>query len=76
LGFDGARDRVSEIMDAARHKNPEVKILCHGGPISTLEDATYIFKRFPVIDGFQSANLMGGLAAETAITDRAGEFPN
>jgi predicted TIM-barrel enzyme len=76
IGLDGARHRVSEIVDAARRENPEVKILCHGGPISTLEDASRIFKRFPAIDGFRSAKLMEGLEAETAITGRVGEFSN
>ena len=44
-------------------------------PDLNLEDATYIFKRFPVIDGFQSANLMGGLAAERPSPTGRGSFP-
>jgi predicted TIM-barrel enzyme len=76
MSLDGARDRVNEITDAARLENPEVIVLCHGGPISSPADAAYIFERCPSIDGFYGATSMERLPTETAITDQVREFSN
>jgi predicted TIM-barrel enzyme len=76
MSLDGARDRVNEIMDAARQENPDVIVLCHGGPISSPADAAYIFERCPAIDGFYGATSMERLPTETAITDQVREFSN
>jgi predicted TIM-barrel enzyme len=76
MSLDGARDRVNEIADAARLENPEVIVLCHGGPISSPADAAYIFERCPSIDGFYGATSMERLPTETAITDQVREFSN
>jgi len=37
---------------AARSVNPEVLVLCHGGPIATPEDAQFILANCPTCDGF------------------------
>lgn len=74
LSLDGARD-LGEIMDAARRENPDVIALCHGDPILSLDDATYILKRFPAIDGFHDSTLLKRLPTETA-TDQVREFSN
>lgn len=76
MSLDGARDRVNEIMEAARRENPEVIVLCHGGPISSPADAAYIFERCPAIDGFYGATSMERLPTETAITDQVRKFSN
>jgi predicted TIM-barrel enzyme len=74
MSLDDARDRVNEITDAARLQNPDVIVLCHGGPISSPADAAYIFERCPSIDGFFGATSMERLPTETAITDQVREF--
>jgi len=74
MSLDGARDRVNEIMDAARRENPDVIVLCHGGPISSPTDAAYIFDGCPAIDGFYGATSMERLPTETAITDQVRQF--
>jgi predicted TIM-barrel enzyme len=74
MTLDQARDRVKEIMDAARRENPHVIVLCHGGPISSPEDAAYIFDRCPSIDGFYGATSMERLPTEAAITEQVREF--
>ena len=76
MSLDGARDRVNEIMEAARRENPDVIVLCHGGPIASPADAAYIFERCPAIDGFYGATSMERLPTETAITDQVREFSN
>jgi predicted TIM-barrel enzyme len=42
MGLDEAVDRVQAIHDAAKRANPNVIVLCHGGPIATPEDAQRI----------------------------------
>ena len=74
MSLDGARDRVNEIMEAARRENPDVIVLCHGGPIASPADAAYIFDRCPSIDGFYGATSMERLPTETAITDQVRQF--
>jgi predicted TIM-barrel enzyme len=76
MSLNDARDRVNEITDAARLENPEVIVLCHGGPISSPADAAYIFERCPSIDGFFGATSMERLPTETAMTDQVREFSN
>jgi predicted TIM-barrel enzyme len=74
MSLDGARDRVNEISDAARQENPDVIMLCHGGPISSPADVADIFDRCPAIDGFYGATSMERLPTETAITAQVREF--
>jgi predicted TIM-barrel enzyme len=74
MSLDDARYRVNEITEAARLENPDVIVLCHGGPISTPADAAYIFEHCPAIDGFYGATSMERLPTETAITEQVREF--
>ena len=43
---------------AAKAVNPEVIVLCHGGPIATPEDAQYILQHCREIHGFYGASSM------------------
>src|SRR6188768_3737784 len=43
---------------AARAVNPEILVMCHGGPIATPEDARYILRRCPQVHGFYGASSM------------------
>src|SRR5436305_2292753 len=42
LTLDEAARRVQAMHDAARAVNPDVLVLCHGGPIAEPEDAQYV----------------------------------
>jgi predicted TIM-barrel enzyme len=53
---------------AARSVNPEVIVLCHGGPIATPDDAQYILRQCPTCDGFYGASSMERLPTEQALT--------
>lgn len=59
---------------AALAVNPDVIVLCHGGPIATPEDAQYILERCPSCHGFYGASSMERLPAETALTDTTKRF--
>ena len=52
----------------------DVIVLCHGGPISSPEDAAYILKTVPAINGFYGASSMERLPVETALTEQVRAF--
>jgi predicted TIM-barrel enzyme len=66
--------RLTEIAAAARSARPDVLVLCHGGPIAMPEDAQWILKQLPELDGFYGASSMERLPTETAIRRQVEEF--
>lgn len=54
---------------AAKAVNPEVIVLCHGGPIATPDDAEFILKNCPTCDGFYGASSMERLPSEIALVE-------
>jgi predicted TIM-barrel enzyme len=59
---------------AARAVNPEVIVLCHGGPIATPEDAQFILRECPQCNGFYGASSMERLPTEVALTETTRRF--
>jgi predicted TIM-barrel enzyme len=59
---------------AAKAVNPEVIVLCHGGPIATPEDAQYILRHCPACHGFYGASSMERLPTEVALTETTRRF--
>jgi predicted TIM-barrel enzyme len=59
---------------AAKAVNPDVIVLCHGGPIATPEDAAWILARCPGCHGFYGASSMERLPAEVALTEATRRF--
>src|SRR5688572_18615396 len=59
---------------AARAVNPEVIVLCHGGPIATPADAQYILQSCRGCDGFYGASSMERLPAEAALVETTKRF--
>jgi predicted TIM-barrel enzyme len=66
--------RIEAIAAAARQVNPDVILLCHGGPIAQPEDAAYVLSHCPGIHGFYGASSMERLPVETALTERTKLF--
>jgi predicted TIM-barrel enzyme len=65
---------IQEIADAARGVNPDVMVICHGGPISEPPDAEYIIAHCRGVDGFYGASSVERLPAERAIADQIRTF--
>ncbi len=61
---------------AARAVNPEVIVLCHGGPIAEPKDAGFILKNCPGCNGFYGASSVERLPTERAITETTRKFRN
>lgn len=64
---------MQEISNAARHIKSDVVVLCHGGPIATPADATYVLQRCDAV-GFVGASSMERLPVETAIATTTNAF--
>lgn len=65
---------IDAIVDAARSVRNDVLMLCHGGPIAEPDDAAFILKRCPNIDGFYGASSMERLPTERAIREQTEKF--
>ena len=59
---------------AAKAVNPEVIVLCHGGPIATPADAQFILARCRDCHGFYGASSMERLPTEIALTETTRQF--
>ena len=66
--------RIQAMYDAAKSVNPDILVLCHGGPIAEPEDVDYIFKHTKGIVGFFGASSMERLPTERAIQDQTEQF--
>jgi predicted TIM-barrel enzyme len=65
---------IQEMHDAAKRVNPEVIVLCHGGPIAEPEDAAYVLARTEGVVGFFGASSMERLPTEKAMTENMRRF--
>ncbi len=74
LTLEECVQRVQAMHDAAKRVNPDVLVLCHGGPIAEPADAQYILDHTEGIVGFYGASSMERLPVEPAIRDRVREF--
>ncbi len=72
--LDDSVDLINRIIDAAKTVRDNIIFLCHGGPIAEPEDAEYIIKTCPGIDGFYGASSMERLPVERAIKEQTERF--
>ena len=61
-------------IKAGRSVRPDIMVICHGGPIADPEDAAYVIKNVPEIDGFFGASSIERLASERGMTKQAAAF--
>jgi predicted TIM-barrel enzyme len=74
LTLDECVHRIQGIREAAVTVNPEILVLCHGGPIAEPEDVQYVLTRTRGIAGFFGASSMERLPVEHAITEQIKRF--
>ncbi|KAI2909336.1 hypothetical protein CBS63078_4451 [Aspergillus niger] len=74
LTLDECVKVVQEVRDAVVKVNPEVIVLCHGGPLAGPEDAEYVLKRCQGVHGFFGASSMERLPVEVALEENARRF--
>ncbi len=74
VSLEDAPALVQAMHDAAKDVNPEILVLCHGGPIAEPEDAEYVLNRTNGIVGFYGASSMERLPTEQAIIQNTKRF--
>lgn len=72
--LDDSVVRVQAIADAAVAVNPDIIVLCHGGPISGPREAEFVLKNTSRVHGFYGASSMERLPVEQAITNTMREY--
>nr|CAB3468009.1 unnamed protein product [Digitaria exilis] len=72
--LDDSAIRVQAIADAALRVNPDIIVLCHGGPISGPQEAEFILKNTSMVHGFYGASSMERMPVEQAITNTMRQY--
>ena len=65
---------INAFAAAAKSVKPDVIVLCHGGPVATPEDASWILAHCPDCHGFYGASSMERLPTEVALTETTRRF--
>jgi predicted TIM-barrel enzyme len=74
LTLDDCVGLIQAMHDAAKAIDPDVLVLCHGGPIAEPDDAAYVLSRTEGVVGFFGASSMERLPTETAMTENMRRF--
>lgn len=74
MTLDEAVVNVQALRDAAVAVRSDVIVLCHGGPISSPEEAEYVLQNTNGVHGFYGASSMERLPVEVAITEQVKRF--
>ncbi|MDH6182216.1 putative TIM-barrel enzyme [Microbacteriaceae bacterium SG_E_30_P1] len=72
--LEGSVEKVQEIADAATAVNPDVLVICHGGPIAEPSDAAYVLQNTTGVHGFYGASSAERLPTERGIREQIEEF--
>jgi len=71
LTLDDCEERIQKIIEAGRFINPDILVICHGGPI-----AEYVINKVEGICGFFGASSIERFAAEKGIREQSEAFKN
>ena len=74
LTLDACVPLIQSIHDAATKVNPDIMVICHGGPIAEPDDAAYVLERTEGVVGFYGASSMERLPTERAIAETMQRF--
>jgi predicted TIM-barrel enzyme len=72
--LDDCVELIQAMRDAAVAINPDVVVLCHGGPIAEPVDAQHVLARTSGVVGFFGASSMERLPTEVALTENMRRF--
>ena len=72
--LDECVELIQAMRDAAAAINPDVIVLCHGGPLAEPSDAAYVLERTHGVVGFFCASSMERLPTEVAMTENMRRF--
>lgn len=75
LELDDACERTQKILEAAKAENPNIIVVCHGGPFDEADNVQYCFEKTDV-DGFIGASSIERLPVERALKECINQFQN
>jgi len=67
---------IDGMAEAAGRVRKDIIVICHGGPISSPEDAAYVLRECASCQGFYGASSMERLPSEQALTAQMRAFVN
>ena len=74
LSLEDCVECIDSWTEAAQRINPDIIVLCHGGPISNPLDAEYVLQNTKSCHGFYGASSIERLPTEIAITEQTKMF--
>ena len=74
MSLEQATEFVQRIADAGKSVNPDILVICHGGPIAEPGDATWVLQHTRGVCGFFGASSIERLPTEVAITQQVERF--
>jgi predicted TIM-barrel enzyme len=74
FSLDEAIERVLAMADAGRKANPDIMVICHGGPFDEPENVGKALSKMPGIAGFFGASSIERLPTERAIRGQVESF--
>ncbi|MEJ7839023.1 MAG: phosphoenolpyruvate hydrolase family protein [Thermomicrobiales bacterium] len=74
VALEAAPALVQAMHDAAKAINPDIIVLCHGGPIAEPSDAAYVLANTSGVVGFYGASSMERLPTERALVETVRQF--
>lgn len=67
-------EKIKAIIKASKEVNPDIMVICHGGPIIEPEDVSYIIEKVENIDGFFITSSLDKIQTEKAIKEKISSF--
>ncbi|HXJ38432.1 MAG TPA: phosphoenolpyruvate hydrolase family protein [Bryobacteraceae bacterium] len=74
MSLEEATGFVQRIADAGKSVNPEIMVICHGGPIAEPDDAAWVLQHTRGVCGFFGASSIERLPTEIAIRQQVEKF--
>ena len=68
--------RIQEICDAGKSVNPDIMVICHGGPIAMPEDAQYVLERTEGVVGFFGVSSIERIPTGNCHKEQVEKFKN
>lgn len=74
LTLEACVEKINDIIKAGKEVNPDIMVICHGGPIIEPEDVSYIIEKVENIDGFFITSSQYKRETEKAIKEEISSF--
>ncbi|MPM90997.1 hypothetical protein SDC9_138122 [bioreactor metagenome] len=67
-------EKIKAIIEVGKEVNPDIMIICHGGPILEPEDVAYIIEKVEKIDGFFITSSLEKFQTDKDIKEKISSF--